>query len=229
MARLLDSFSIKTSQCFCCSNGHMNPDNGDDLPCDRQLVLRTLAAWYQADGTAGEDLNEWQACEYFDNFVRENLKVLVEVLLQRSSSLGLAIAMFPGRHITNITQSTGEMVVVLSDASLGDFSPCGPLRFLVLKFANSLNLLLIAGIAMFAARTLPVNPTATFTPIALGSSAVMAMLVTFAVVAANDVMKYMVQQMHVVVSVSYTATALLVVMVSFSKNRHSDSIGNVRE
>eukprot|EP00929_Paragymnodinium_shiwhaense_P039296 TRINITY_DN20665_c0_g1_i2.p1 TRINITY_DN20665_c0_g1~~TRINITY_DN20665_c0_g1_i2.p1 ORF type:complete len:216 (+),score=6.15 TRINITY_DN20665_c0_g1_i2:98-649(+) len=149
MARLLDTFSIEASQCYCCSNGHRHPDNGDVLPCDRQLVLRTLAAWYQADGTAQEHLKEERACKHFDKFVQENLTVLI-----------------------------------------------------LKRVGVSLGMLLLAKISMVVAQKVPVNPRATFTPIALGSTAFMAILQVSALVALRSVNGFLVQEGHVLISLS---------------------------
>ncbi|CAE7039688.1 GIP [Symbiodinium sp. CCMP2592] len=42
----LKTFDVQSAACFCCANDHKHPDTGADIPCDRELVYRKLAAWY---------------------------------------------------------------------------------------------------------------------------------------------------------------------------------------
>mmetsp|Transcript_3018 Transcript_3018/g.8945 ORF Transcript_3018/g.8945 Transcript_3018/m.8945 type:complete len:654 (-) Transcript_3018:121-2082(-) len=39
------SFATSQAECFCCTNGHVDPGTGQRLQCDRRLIYRTLDAW----------------------------------------------------------------------------------------------------------------------------------------------------------------------------------------
>lgn len=76
----LDTFSIRGSRCFCCDSGHMQPDTGDHLPCDRELVYMTLDAWFGGPATS-RSLNQNSPSSFrethldeFDRRVRAGLK-----------------------------------------------------------------------------------------------------------------------------------------------------------
>eukprot|EP00929_Paragymnodinium_shiwhaense_P039611 TRINITY_DN207_c0_g2_i4.p1 TRINITY_DN207_c0_g2~~TRINITY_DN207_c0_g2_i4.p1 ORF type:complete len:779 (-),score=141.92 TRINITY_DN207_c0_g2_i4:202-2538(-) len=43
---LLQKFSIRDAECFCCANDHKDPISGAALQCDRSLVYKTLKNWY---------------------------------------------------------------------------------------------------------------------------------------------------------------------------------------
>eukprot|EP00929_Paragymnodinium_shiwhaense_P031103 TRINITY_DN17509_c0_g1_i1.p1 TRINITY_DN17509_c0_g1~~TRINITY_DN17509_c0_g1_i1.p1 ORF type:complete len:619 (+),score=54.34 TRINITY_DN17509_c0_g1_i1:224-2080(+) len=45
LSKQLASFSIQDAECFCCVHAHKHPDTGDEIPCDRDLVYRTLKVW----------------------------------------------------------------------------------------------------------------------------------------------------------------------------------------
>lgn len=46
LARQLQVFSAEEAECFCCSCDHVHPETGSPLPCDRDLVLRTMTHWF---------------------------------------------------------------------------------------------------------------------------------------------------------------------------------------
>mmetsp|Transcript_27298 Transcript_27298/g.63588 ORF Transcript_27298/g.63588 Transcript_27298/m.63588 type:complete len:340 (+) Transcript_27298:2-1021(+) len=47
----LASFSVARSHCFCCDQGHKWL-NGEQIPCDREVVYRTISDWFgDEDGT----------------------------------------------------------------------------------------------------------------------------------------------------------------------------------
>eukprot|EP00927_Polykrikos_kofoidii_P069619 TRINITY_DN6516_c0_g2_i1.p1 TRINITY_DN6516_c0_g2~~TRINITY_DN6516_c0_g2_i1.p1 ORF type:complete len:511 (+),score=45.79 TRINITY_DN6516_c0_g2_i1:38-1570(+) len=56
----LSEFSMDASKCFCCSVGHVNPDTGAQLSCDRKAVNTCVTAWFGS-------------CEAFSAFVRHDL------------------------------------------------------------------------------------------------------------------------------------------------------------
>lgn len=41
----LHNFSVRASQCACCTLNHVDPQTGDPMMCDRELVFRTLKRW----------------------------------------------------------------------------------------------------------------------------------------------------------------------------------------
>eukprot|EP00438_Fugacium_kawagutii_P013271 Skav218302 [mRNA] locus=scaffold2388:135156:136778:+ [translate_table: standard] len=57
----LRDFSVRHSECFCCSNNHVHPETGRILMCDRALVFDAVKQWY------GEGVDE----DYLDKFDRE--------------------------------------------------------------------------------------------------------------------------------------------------------------
>ncbi len=41
----LHNFSVRASQCACCTLNHVDPQTADPMTCDRELVFRTLKRW----------------------------------------------------------------------------------------------------------------------------------------------------------------------------------------
>ncbi|CAE7222837.1 unnamed protein product [Symbiodinium natans] len=64
----LRNFKIQDAECSCCANNHRNPSTGEELPCDKQLIFRTLKKWY---GTPDDDTEAH--LETFNGFVRSRL------------------------------------------------------------------------------------------------------------------------------------------------------------
>ncbi|CAE7600006.1 unnamed protein product [Symbiodinium natans] len=64
----MQKFSIRNSECACCTFGHVDPA-GNPMLCDRSLVYTTLRRWYGGDG---ED-----HLDRFDAAVREHVRVSV--------------------------------------------------------------------------------------------------------------------------------------------------------
>eukprot|EP00927_Polykrikos_kofoidii_P068531 TRINITY_DN6388_c1_g1_i1.p1 TRINITY_DN6388_c1_g1~~TRINITY_DN6388_c1_g1_i1.p1 ORF type:complete len:392 (-),score=30.68 TRINITY_DN6388_c1_g1_i1:42-1187(-) len=63
MAKLrgqLLKFSMDASKCFCCDMGHVHPDSGAHLSCDRQAVNACVKAWFGS-------------CDAFNTFVKHSL------------------------------------------------------------------------------------------------------------------------------------------------------------
>eukprot|EP00435_Cladocopium_sp_Y103_P030592 s307_g7.t1 len=83
LARQLQVFSAEEAECFCCSCNHVHPETGRPLPCDRDLVLRTMTHWFAS-------------CEEFDRLVRDRLikKVFssIQALLTAQYPIHVAIA-----------------------------------------------------------------------------------------------------------------------------------------
>jgi len=79
----LSSFSIVDSCCFCCTNGHKHPETGATLPCDRELVYKTLKDWdLTGDGTASESPTDH--LDAYNEAVREQLKLAMGPLSKAS-------------------------------------------------------------------------------------------------------------------------------------------------
>ena len=66
----LSNFSITASECYCCSVHHVHPETGDEIPCDRRVVFRTLQDWYGR----GDKEDHLAA---FDHLVKTRLKSIV--------------------------------------------------------------------------------------------------------------------------------------------------------
>ncbi|CAJ1445708.1 unnamed protein product [Effrenium voratum] len=68
LPRQLKAFSIRSAQCFCCSNGHLNPETKQALPCDRLLVYQTLREWFGNEEDPSVDY-----LDTFDTLVQKRL------------------------------------------------------------------------------------------------------------------------------------------------------------
>jgi len=50
------SFSVRDTECFCCTQSHVHPVTGEQIPCDRELVYESISHWYgDGDRDAGLD------------------------------------------------------------------------------------------------------------------------------------------------------------------------------
>ncbi|CAJ1328104.1 unnamed protein product [Effrenium voratum] len=65
LPRQLAEFRVQDCQCFCCTNNHKHPNTGEELPCDRELVFRSLKGWYPQP--------EQDHLDFFNSTVRSNL------------------------------------------------------------------------------------------------------------------------------------------------------------
>ena len=65
----LRKFSIRDSECFCCTHGHRHPSTGEPLMCDRTLVFDAVKQWYGR----GSDVAE-EHLDRFDRAVQTNLR-----------------------------------------------------------------------------------------------------------------------------------------------------------
>eukprot|EP00435_Cladocopium_sp_Y103_P034977 s2225_g9.t1 len=91
--RQLHEFSVKDSDCFCCTNHHQHPETCQTLLCDRALVFDALKWWY-AKGEEEEHL------EKFDREVQTTLgqqirtQLAVNMMMPRSTMLFLSCGIF---------------------------------------------------------------------------------------------------------------------------------------
>lgn len=49
MRKQLKRFRVQSAECFCCSIKHTLPDSLEPVPCDRDLIYRTLSSWFKKD------------------------------------------------------------------------------------------------------------------------------------------------------------------------------------
>eukprot|EP00418_Pyrodinium_bahamense_P085164 CAMPEP_0179070642 /NCGR_PEP_ID=MMETSP0796-20121207/31120_1 /TAXON_ID=73915 /ORGANISM="Pyrodinium bahamense, Strain pbaha01" /LENGTH=377 /DNA_ID=CAMNT_0020767729 /DNA_START=585 /DNA_END=1719 /DNA_ORIENTATION=+ len=42
----LSAFTVQSAQCFCCDCGHVHPESGDTIPCDRDAIYASIRHWY---------------------------------------------------------------------------------------------------------------------------------------------------------------------------------------
>lgn len=77
----IEQFSADSASCFCCSMLHVDPETGENLPCDRQLVLSVLGEWFEPPEDAADTEVEANYLDNFNALVRHNfgLKVLQQV------------------------------------------------------------------------------------------------------------------------------------------------------
>ena len=68
----LSSFSVRKTECFCCSNDHKHPLTGAELQCDRRLVYKMLKHWYSVEHDLGEEF-----LDRFDETVQARLSHVV--------------------------------------------------------------------------------------------------------------------------------------------------------
>eukprot|EP00435_Cladocopium_sp_Y103_P047280 s172_g13.t2 len=66
----VQNFRIQESECFCCKNNHEDPQTGEKLMCDRELVYQSLAELYLGEGVEAVEGSE---LEKFNQLVRETL------------------------------------------------------------------------------------------------------------------------------------------------------------
>ncbi|CAE6968417.1 unnamed protein product [Symbiodinium natans] len=64
----LGGFSIRASECSCCTSEHCDPHTGEEMLCDRKLVFQTLKRWY-----AGTSCSQEGHLDEFDELVQSQL------------------------------------------------------------------------------------------------------------------------------------------------------------
>eukprot|EP00929_Paragymnodinium_shiwhaense_P005057 TRINITY_DN10644_c0_g1_i1.p1 TRINITY_DN10644_c0_g1~~TRINITY_DN10644_c0_g1_i1.p1 ORF type:complete len:295 (+),score=23.87 TRINITY_DN10644_c0_g1_i1:214-1098(+) len=82
----LANFRMGNSQCYCCTHGHVHPITGEALPCDRQLIYRSLEQWH--GGPARRDVIE--------EFVSES--EFVDVL----AAFDMGVRTMLRKHVTSV-------------------------------------------------------------------------------------------------------------------------------
>lgn len=60
----ISTYSVRRSECFCCTENHVHPESGVQLSCDRELVFQSTAHWY-----GGSSESQEQGLDSFDAFV----------------------------------------------------------------------------------------------------------------------------------------------------------------
>merc|ERR1739845_268147 len=70
---------IQDSICFCCQHNHVHPITKEAIPCDRELVYRTLKQWYveALDEQSHETVEDEHYLAEFDKRVRVELRSLI--------------------------------------------------------------------------------------------------------------------------------------------------------
>merc|ERR1711933_539429 len=69
LPKQLENFKVRESNCFCCSNNHMDPRTKRKIPCDRKLVYNTLARWF-AESELDPAKREEKALDEFDEHIK---------------------------------------------------------------------------------------------------------------------------------------------------------------
>eukprot|EP00929_Paragymnodinium_shiwhaense_P120407 TRINITY_DN9233_c0_g2_i2.p1 TRINITY_DN9233_c0_g2~~TRINITY_DN9233_c0_g2_i2.p1 ORF type:complete len:467 (-),score=42.02 TRINITY_DN9233_c0_g2_i2:133-1533(-) len=224
MARGLRTFSIDKAACFCCSHAHRHPQNGQRLPCDRDLVLRTLTAWLDGDTSASANMEGERASVHFNMFVQQNLGAVLFALKARLSSFGLAFLMSLSLHFLAISHSTGQLAVLLSGRLGAGFSVCGVMRFQFNWICYSLHLILLSKLLMVVARRTPISPDAAFTKAALGLSALICVASVFLAGLSYLVLREMTQWLPAGILLLCLAGVLVVLLASFQCFRRGTTI-----
>eukprot|EP00928_Gymnodinium_smaydae_P046912 TRINITY_DN3127_c1_g2_i1.p1 TRINITY_DN3127_c1_g2~~TRINITY_DN3127_c1_g2_i1.p1 ORF type:complete len:554 (-),score=60.75 TRINITY_DN3127_c1_g2_i1:188-1849(-) len=88
----LATFSIRSTKCFCCSQGHVNSATGEQLECDRQLVYDAIKIWQDAPNVEA-GLNE------FDTLIRTWFRTLIKNSIRRAQmpyDMALLASIIPG-------------------------------------------------------------------------------------------------------------------------------------
>eukprot|EP00929_Paragymnodinium_shiwhaense_P110505 TRINITY_DN7759_c0_g3_i2.p1 TRINITY_DN7759_c0_g3~~TRINITY_DN7759_c0_g3_i2.p1 ORF type:complete len:552 (+),score=38.04 TRINITY_DN7759_c0_g3_i2:107-1762(+) len=144
MVQLLEQFSIHQAKCFCCSNGHMDPNSGDVISCDRQLVLRTLVSWSCEDfALAPTEAMKKQASERFNVFVRRELRIVSDALVTHVSNyvcVAVATVSFGFRYVG---VGAGQLLWLLSGDLPEEFTACAVWRWERFWIFDALSMILV--------------------------------------------------------------------------------------
>eukprot|EP00929_Paragymnodinium_shiwhaense_P043231 TRINITY_DN22264_c1_g1_i1.p1 TRINITY_DN22264_c1_g1~~TRINITY_DN22264_c1_g1_i1.p1 ORF type:complete len:768 (-),score=64.42 TRINITY_DN22264_c1_g1_i1:10-2313(-) len=83
--RQVEGFSVRDSQCFCCTHGHVHPATREKMTCDRKAVYEALHRWQvlsesaedKAEQSSGKETSSFlcmeEALDEFDDVVRSGL------------------------------------------------------------------------------------------------------------------------------------------------------------
>lgn len=71
----LEQFSVRDAKCFCCTCGHIHPDTGETLPCDRLIVYGSIEHWWRNAGdlNASLDMFDYDIRGKFKQYIRRTL------------------------------------------------------------------------------------------------------------------------------------------------------------
>lgn len=70
----LNTYSVKRAECFCCQHGHVHPDTGATILCDRELVYNSIAEWHgSGDREAGLRAFDSQIQSMWDDTITKKL------------------------------------------------------------------------------------------------------------------------------------------------------------
>eukprot|EP00929_Paragymnodinium_shiwhaense_P024457 TRINITY_DN15036_c0_g4_i2.p1 TRINITY_DN15036_c0_g4~~TRINITY_DN15036_c0_g4_i2.p1 ORF type:complete len:731 (+),score=36.53 TRINITY_DN15036_c0_g4_i2:184-2376(+) len=136
MRALVEHYNMSEASCFCCSHDHIHPETGDSLCCDRELVMRTLREWRARD--TDEVPDEDGAAEYFNDFVRSELRLAADALVSPSFLFKYGVLVSLPMVWQAIARATGQVVWVFADDLIGSYGHCALLRFQLLWFTDLL-------------------------------------------------------------------------------------------
>eukprot|EP00929_Paragymnodinium_shiwhaense_P072329 TRINITY_DN36713_c1_g3_i1.p1 TRINITY_DN36713_c1_g3~~TRINITY_DN36713_c1_g3_i1.p1 ORF type:complete len:703 (+),score=73.17 TRINITY_DN36713_c1_g3_i1:27-2111(+) len=75
------NFSVRDASCYCCSCGHIHPETGQKMSCDRQLVYSALQEWFD-HAVAHLPTGRKNSLDYLDHFDHQ-VRTLLGTTLSR--------------------------------------------------------------------------------------------------------------------------------------------------
>jgi len=69
------SFDVRKARCTCCTQGHFDLQTGEQIICDRELILKTLTRWFGSGHDRDENVNKFNKLVHTElmSTVLENL------------------------------------------------------------------------------------------------------------------------------------------------------------
>jgi len=113
----LKMFKVQDAECFCCSNNHCHPETGEELPCDRVLVFKTLRRWY------GKETDEKGACQHLERFNQTVQEELAPKVLQRMGSDLLPLNYSLYVILPGVLPSLASLIPKIAAGHPGDLGP----------------------------------------------------------------------------------------------------------
>jgi len=139
----LGRFDVRAVRCFCCSAGHVHPDTGEAIPCDRELVYEGLKSRFGGLGDDGEGhleaFNEAvrtrfapsivhkagaNGLTYWHAWVCSGLPYLLAHT--RRISYAHRMGWAPALHLAADTAATGFLVIPTCVKALNRLAACDP-------------------------------------------------------------------------------------------------------